>query len=123
MNKIIQVLREGAKPKLVAAVGEALSVPPRTKALVDLDLGANKLLLKSIEVKSNKQTDLFVEFFEDSGRTDSHYNSGIVSARVYDILDLPYKDFNSQEKMYITISNESDYEASYQIEVRGTELK
>lgn len=114
---------EGMKNKLITGKGQTEVIPAGGSATVLLPIQTNKVLVKSIECVANKQTTFFVEFFEDSTLTNSRYNSGEVSSRCYDNLDLPFVDGEEKQQMYVVIHNTSSFETSYRVEVRGTEMK
>lgn len=123
MNKIIEILRSGFQGKLT--IGNATTNSVAAKGSLDcvVPIKTDKLLLKSVEVTANKNIEFRVEFFENTARENSRYNSGNVTQEAYDVLDLPYVDLESQGSMYFTIHNLSDVDASFTIEVRGIELK
>lgn len=123
MNKIIRLLREGFQQKVIFGQGSA-TIPAQEYLDFEIDVEANKFLMKSIEVTCDKTTESFrVEFFEDHFRVNSRYNSGNVQGEVYDTADMIYMDKNNQKKMYFRIYNLSTFDCSYIIEVRGLELK
>lgn len=124
MNKIIEALRKGMVQKLI--IGQAASqgeIMAGMSRLIPVDIHTNKLLLKSVEVTCSKGIEFRVEFFEEANMSNSRYNSGIVSRENYDVLDLPYVDKEEQNMMYFNITNESDFDAEFTIEVRGVEMK
>lgn len=124
MNKIIEALRKGMVQKLVIGSAETQGeIIAGQSRLVPVDIQTDKLLLKSIEVTCSKGIEFRVEFFEEATMVNSRYNSGIVSRENYDVLDLPYVDKEEQNMMYVYITNESDFDASFTIEVRGVEMK
>lgn len=124
MNKIIDALRKGMIQSLV--IGTAATTTPlaaRSSIMIPVNINSNRLLLKSVEVTCSKGIEFRVEFFEESAMTNSRYNSGVVTRENYDVLDLPYIDKEETARMYFYISNESDFEADFTIEVRGMEMK
>lgn len=123
MNRILEALKEGMKNKLITGQGQTDVIPAGGSVTVLVPLKANKVLIKSIDVVANKQTMFYAEFFEDSTLTNSRYNSGEVTSRCYDNLDLPFVDKEEKEQMYVVIHNVSNFDTSYRIEVRGTEMK
>lgn len=123
MNRILEALREGMKNKLITGQGQTEVIPAGESVTILLPLKANKVLIKSIECVANKQTTYYMEFFEDSTLVNSRYNSGEVTSRCYDNLDLPYVDTEGNEQMYVVIHNTSAFDTSYRLEVRGTEMK
>lgn len=123
MNHILEALREGMKNKLIIGKGQTEVVPAGSEQVWFVPLETNKLLVKSIEVVANKQATFYVEFFENSKLEDSRYNSGEVSGRCYDNLDLPFVNGEDTKQMYVVIHNTSTFDTSYRIEVRGTEMK
>lgn len=123
MNRILEAMREGMKNKLIIGKGQTAVVPAGSMQVQFVQLETNKLLVKSIEVVANKQATFYVEFFEDSNMQDSRYNSGEVSSRCYDNLDLPFVNGEDTKGMYVVIHNTSTFDTSYRIEVRGTEMK
>lgn len=124
MNRIIEALREGMKSKLIVGAADTPSpIPAKESLMIPVDITTSRLLLKSVEVTCSKNSDFRVEFFEESTLLNSRYNSGIVSQENYDVLDLPYVDKEGTTNMYFVIHNESDFEASYHIEVRGLAMK
>lgn len=123
MNKIIQLLRDGMMQKLIIARGDSPVIPAGATVDFDIDIQVNKLLLKSIEIRSDKNQDFRVEFFEDINRNNSRYNSGKVTLECYDVLDLPFWDERNVHKMYLRITNLGVSESTYHAEVRGLELK
>jgi hypothetical protein len=123
MNRIIEALREGMKSKLIIGTADTPSIPAHGELAVPVDVTVSRLLLKSIEVTCSKNTEFRVEFFEESEMLNSRYNSGIVQQEGYDVLDLPYMDKEESNQMYFLITNESDYDATYSIEVRGIAMK
>jgi hypothetical protein len=123
MNRIIEALREGSKSRLIVGTASSPTLPAHTQMAIPVSIGVNKLLLKSVEVTCSKQADFRVEFFEEPSQSHSRYNSGIVTGENYDVLDLPYIDQANSGTMYFLVSNESDGDASYTLEVRGIEMK
>lgn len=123
MNKIIQLLREGLQSRLI--VGNAVTgvVLAGTSVDINVPIEVDQILLKSIEVTANKNVEFRVEFFEESTHTNSRYNSGNVTLENYDVLDLPYRDKESQQVMYFRVHNTDTVDAEYTIEVRGIQLK
>lgn len=123
MNRIIDALREGAKSKLIIGTLDTGILPAQSSVMFPVDIQANKLLLKSIEVTGSTNTEFRVEFFEEEAMLHSRYNSGVIVQENYDVLDLPYMNKDEVNLMYVVIHNTSDSDTEYRIEVRGIAMK
>lgn len=123
MNKIVQMLREGMKQKLIIGSGAVETVAPGASVYVAVPITVDSLLLKSIEVTCSKNTSFISEFFESAEMNNSRYNSGKVTGENYDVLDLPFVDKDETQTMHFMIHNTSEFESSYTIEVRGIGMK
>lgn len=123
MNKIIQALRQGMQQKLIIGNASSPVIPIGESLYVAVNIGIDKILLKSVEVTCNKNTEFRVEFFEEQAMTNSRYNSGNVTQENYDVLDLPYIDKDETQVMHFLIHNLSNFETEYTLEVRGISMK
>lgn len=125
MNKILQTLREGMTQKLIVGTGATGAVNGGQTIPVDIPIEYNKILIKSIEVKCSKNIRFSVAFFENRTDTDPRYDSGLVQHRLIDVLDYAYVDKLDQTKLYMSITNleDSGINATFNIEVRGLQLK
>lgn len=123
MNKIIKALRDGTVSKMVEGIATSDEVMPKTSMLLEVPIETNRFLFKSVEVIPNKSIPFRVEFFESKSAILARYNSGIVTARCYDVLDLPYEDKDAKGMVYFVIHNTSDYAATFTAIARGLLLK
>lgn len=123
MNKIVEALRNGMVQKLIVGKIGTGVIAAKTGGYIAVPIDTNHLLLKSIEITCNKNTEFFVQFFEEAAMENSRYNSGTVTKECYDVLDLPFVDKDESYMMHMYIENTSDFDAEYAIEVRGIRMK
>lgn len=109
--------------KLIIGNASSPVIPIGESLYVAVNIGIDKMLLKSVEVTCNKNTEFRVEFFEEQAMTNSRYNSGNVTQENYDVLDLPYIDKDETQVMHFLIHNLSNFETEYTLEVRGISMK
>lgn len=123
MNKIIQILRRGMVQAAVQGNATSHEVLPGHNILVPVEMNTNKMTLKTIDVIANKGAEFYVEIYETASMSRSMYNSDIVTGRNYDIVDMVYISQEPSTKCYVYIVNKSEYPLTFEIMLRGLELK
>lgn len=123
MNKIIQILRRGMVQAAVQGNATSHEVQAGGNILVPVEMGVEKFTLKTIDVVANKEAEFYVEIYETASMSKSMYNSDIVMARNYDIVDMVYISQEPSTKCYVYITNTSKFPMTFEVMLRGLELK
>lgn len=123
MNKIIQILRRGMVQAAVQGQATSHEVLPGHNVLVPVEMGTQKMTLKTIDIVANKDAAFYVELYETASMSKSMYNSDIVTGRNYDIVDMVYISQEPSTKCYVYIVNKSEYPMTFDIMLRGLELQ
>lgn len=89
-----------------------------------IDVGSNKLLIKSIYIEGAPGSKIDIEIVSSKNNTPFLVYKNVVASHVlYDILDLPYEDEDGTNCIHLRIKNDSTLASSYKVRITGVTLR
>ena len=109
------------RPKILEAK-TTLRVPRMSEASCVLPLGVNQFNIKSVTVTPDRETQYIVRIDNQLPAEYPVYMSRLVRSRLYESVDIIYRDKLNTCAMYITIENRFNFDTEYEIDIAGIEL-